>query len=118
MGQGSSDWSVHQNHLDDQTLGTQVAQQFIQQGGHHHARSRSGWPWRRNLLPRPMVRPSSSVWTPTGTSPPNTVIVLTSVMKEIGASVFDTVKVGSKASSPPRITLAPGAVHLSEVEMD
>ncbi|MCF2707389.1 BMP family ABC transporter substrate-binding protein [Arcanobacterium haemolyticum] len=85
------------NSFDDQQLGTQVAQQFIQQGadvimpvagpvglGAAAAAKAAGDTY--------IVGVDSDWYESTDYGS----IVLTSVMKEIGASVFDTIKVGSE----------------------
>ncbi len=105
------------NTFDDQTLGTQVAQQFIQQGadiimpvagpvglGAAAAAQANG---------ETLIIGVDSDWYQ---STEYGAIVLTSVMKEIGASVFDTVKVGSegKFSSEDYVgTLSNGGVDLA-----
>ena len=105
------------NSFDDQTLGTQVAQQFIQQGAD---------------VIMPVAGPVGLGAAAAAKSAGDTYIIgvdsdwfesteygdiiLTSVMKEIGASVFDSIKIGSeeKWTAEPYVgTLENGGVSLA-----
>jgi basic membrane protein A len=106
------------NSFDDQTLGTQVAQQFIQQGadiimpvagpvglGAAAAAQSDG---------DTLIVGVDSDWYES--APEYKDIVLTSVMKEIGTSVYDTIKAGSegKFSNENYVgTLANGGVDIA-----